>query len=80
MRLATGMVVEFSAGEALPETGLFICNAAGQNLVRGVVAGTKQTFTVVQRLWRLKAGSSELWRTRNIVLPRNDCFNMKWWA
>lgn len=68
IRFATGLPVDFMAGEALPETGVFICNGAGQTLIRGVIAGTKQTFTVVQRLWRLKTEAGGCWRAVRLAV------------
>lgn len=61
IRFGSGLPLEFLAGECIPETGAYICNGAGQTMVRGVVAGLKQSFGITQRLWKLgSTGESDV--------------------
>lgn len=55
IRLATGNAVELTAGASIPATGVTVLNGSGQHVIRGFLAGEKQSFSVVQRLWRLHA-------------------------
>ena len=55
IRLATGNAVELTAGASIPATGVTVLNGSGQHVIRGFLAGEKQSFSIVQRLWRLGA-------------------------
>ena len=57
MRFATGNAVDLIAGGTLPETSVSVINGGGQKVVRSVLCGKKQNFTIVQRLWRLNTQS-----------------------
>ncbi len=55
MMLATGFAVDLTAGAAITETGITVLSGTGQRMVRGLIAGEKASFAVVQRLWRVEA-------------------------
>ena len=60
MQLFTGNTVEVAAGASLPNTNVIIMSGQGKKMTNSKVAGKKQTFTVVQRLWRLDSPSGVL--------------------
>lgn len=60
MQLITGNTVELAAGASLPNTNVIIMSGQGKKMTNSKVAGRKQTFTVVQRLWRLDSPSGVL--------------------
>ena len=54
MRLATGQVLEFVAGDTVPEASVSVLNGSGQRMLK--TAFTNEKVVVTQRLWRLPAG------------------------
>lgn len=57
MRFATGQALEFTAGDAIPETAVAVVSGGGQRLSKAPFTGER--IAVTQRLWRLPAGGGE---------------------
>jgi hypothetical protein len=57
MRFATGQALEFTAGDAIPETAVAVVSGGGQRLCKAPFTGER--LAVTQRLWRLPAGGGE---------------------
>ena len=51
--------VSLQVGDEIPEMQVCILNGAQQKVVRGFLGGSKQNFSVTQKLWFCPAGEEE---------------------
>lgn len=69
-RFGMGALVEMTAGATLPDTTIAVMSGHGKKMKASQMAGKKQSFTVVQRLWRMESKSGKALPTCPLKHPK----------